>query len=82
LPVVDDAEKEEAEETGAPEHDEAGVDDLTSMVVAGESKGYHGKESEICAPCEVWKGPGASKGCHPYFVSIFGGENGEFRTYQ
>jgi hypothetical protein len=37
------------------------------------------RRTEICAPCEVWKGPGVSKGCLSYFISIFRGENGEFR---
>jgi hypothetical protein len=50
---LDDAEKEEAKETGALEHDEEGVDDLTGMVMAGESNDYYGKENEICAACEI-----------------------------
>jgi hypothetical protein len=50
---LNDAEKEEAGETGAQEHDEEGVDDLMSMLMAGEIKGYYGKENEICAACEV-----------------------------
>jgi hypothetical protein len=35
---------------GALEHDEEGVNDLTSMVVAGESKGYFGKENRSLCP--------------------------------
>ena len=72
MPVVDDAEKEEAGETGTPEHDEEGVDDLTSMVVAGEQRLFRQRESKFVAPCEVWKGPGVSKGLPFVF-------HGEFR---
>lgn len=41
------------EKTGTPEHDEDRVDDLTSMMVAGECKGYDGEDDEISTASEV-----------------------------
>jgi hypothetical protein len=48
----DDAEIEGVGETGAPEHDEEGVDDVTSVMMVGESKGYCGKKYELVPPAK------------------------------
>ena len=56
LACLDDAEEEEAGETGAPEHEEEGVDNLAGMMVAGECERDYGEDDEIGATCEVcWR---------------------------
>lgn len=52
---LQDAEEEEAREAGGPDHDEEGVDDLASMVVAGEGEGYDGEDDEVGAAGEIWR---------------------------
>lgn len=53
LARFEDAEEEEAGESGAPDHHEEGDDDLASMGVAAHGEGDDGEDDEVGASCEV-----------------------------
>ena len=51
---LDDTEEEKGRETGAPKHDKEGIDDLTSMMMAGKCERDNSEDDEIRTACEIW----------------------------
>lgn len=76
FPSLEDAKEEKARQSGTPGHDEQGVNNLTSIMVARERESDDGKDDEIGATSKVCKAMSSDIVpvqwcCDGYYLSIY-----------